>query len=159
MIEFRICECVFNILLSTVALRRESLLVTSISRHEIIWVRDSKRCEWHTDHSFILCSYISWALLSDSSEGQTWKGREFFPSPPLREWLWGHLDFIIRGTEDTILEDKGDGSLKLTTHLLRGRLQGVVNRNSSFTYILYLQATSSVMCQCNARFKKESLLN
>jgi len=31
---------VFNILLSTVALRRESLLVTSILRHEIIWVRD-----------------------------------------------------------------------------------------------------------------------
>lgn len=72
--------------------------------------------------------------------------KEAFPSPPRREWLWGHLDFIIRGTEGTILEDKGYRSLKLTTHLLRGRLQGVMNRNSSFTYLFYLHVRPRVSC-------------
>ena len=97
--------------------------------------------------TIVSCSAVNIisALPLDSSEGQTCKGSFPFTTATPRPAL-GPPRFYVRGTEGTVLEDKGKRSLKLSTHLQRGRLQGVMNRHSPFTYFLYLHLRPRVSC-------------
>jgi hypothetical protein len=130
--------------------------VTSISRHKSVWVRDSKRYEWHTHSSFMFCTYTKWPLHLASSLGQTCKGRKLF--------LCNHVETSSGATWILCMKYQGHNSRgqggrssKLTTHLRRGRLQDSVNGHFSFTYFLHLHLWTAVPCVSTMLYVKRKI--